>query len=70
MKDILWPTIRDSNNQIITSDAGTFLHEGPSALVKFFSSANKQLAKLRGIQMGIYKKERAFIKTVPTRWGT
>ena len=65
LKDILFPGT-DSNNQQIQSEISTFWAYFPNAVVSFFARSTKELAYFReGLS-----KLKAFIATVPTRWGT
>jgi hypothetical protein len=59
-KDLLWPTL-DQHGQQIETDMGDFFRNGPNTVVGFFTSSDKQLAYLRGVQMSTFGKHGALI---------
>jgi hypothetical protein len=65
-KDLLWPTL-DQHGQQIETDMGDFFRNGLNTVVGFFTSSDKQLAYLRGVQMSTFGKHKALISTVPKR---
>ena len=69
LKDILKPG-KDQQKRQISSEISEFFASGLNAIVTAFKKAPKQLAILWDIMLTSFKKIRALISTVPTRWGT